>query len=33
MAGRSAQPDNYQDVDPAEIVHDQIHEVALPGRT
>lgn len=32
MADRSAQPDNYQDVDPAVIVQDQINDVALPGR-
>jgi hypothetical protein len=29
-ADRSAQQDNYQDVDPAAIVQDQVHDVA-PG--
>jgi hypothetical protein len=31
-ANPSAQPDNYQDVYSAEIVQDQVHDVALPGR-
>jgi hypothetical protein len=31
-ADKSAQPDNYQDVDPTSIVQDHVHDVALPGR-